>query len=97
MAANTDSNFYTVTDQPCDGRCSGFGTRSSCPPLIVLAMHSEFAVSGRMTPPTQHPRSPEAVQESRRLGYFSDALASSEYCGCTFAHRADQAGTRSSM
>jgi len=37
----------TRSDEECDGHspCPGYGTRASCPPLIVLAIHEWMAVT----------------------------------------------------
>jgi hypothetical protein len=40
--------------QPCNGYCSGYGTRSSCPPLIVLAMQSECPSAPHSLDSAQH-------------------------------------------
>lgn len=31
------------SNQPCMGKCSGYGTSSNCPPLIVLAVLATHA------------------------------------------------------
>ena len=34
------------SNQPCAGKCAGYGTRSNCPPLIVLAVLATLPVCG---------------------------------------------------
>jgi len=29
------------TNEPCRGKCTGYGSQCCCPPLIVLAMHAQ--------------------------------------------------------
>jgi len=40
MQSATATNACVATNPHCKGSCSGYGTRSICPPLIVLAVLS---------------------------------------------------------
>jgi hypothetical protein len=97
MTAQAEENSYPVASQPCNGQCSGFGTRSCCPPLIVLAMHSESSASTR-SQTQSHPRpASDETHGSPRLGHFGGALASGEFCNCTFGYLTNQAGQKTLM
>ena len=95
MTAQAEENSYPVAS-PCNGQCSGFGTRSCCPPLIVLAMHSEISASAR-SQTQSHPRPASDETRDSRLGHFANGLAAAEFCNCTFGYLAHQAGQRSLM
>jgi hypothetical protein len=40
MESATATNHCAATNPHCKGVCSGYGTQSVCPPLIVLAVLS---------------------------------------------------------
>jgi hypothetical protein len=40
MQAATATNTCAATNPHCNGVCSGYGTQTVCPPLIVLAVLS---------------------------------------------------------
>jgi hypothetical protein len=84
-------------NESCRGNCAGYGSRSSCPPLIVLAMHSERSASEQMLDRARYPHNPEMEPENNRLGHFTGALASGEFCACMFSHLASQSFTKSEM
>ena len=46
MPIDLDQSMNCPTLKPCAGPCSGYGTRSNCPPLIVLA----FAATQKTVP-----------------------------------------------
>jgi hypothetical protein len=79
-------NFpQSAPSHPCRSDCSGYGTRSSCPPLIVLAMQAEHGADG-----------PGAV-----LSRFAGKVVSGRFCGCIFSgcegFRTAGSGQRSEM
>jgi hypothetical protein len=40
MESATATNTCAATNRNCKGTCSGYGTQTVCPPLIVLAVLS---------------------------------------------------------
>ena len=40
MQLNSATNHCAATNPHCKGSCSGYGTQTVCPPLIVLAVLS---------------------------------------------------------
>ena len=40
MPAN-DQHPHLDMNEPCRGKCTGYGSQCCCPPLIVLAMHAQ--------------------------------------------------------
>jgi hypothetical protein len=40
MTPESTPSTCSSPKSPCQGHCPGYGTRSSCPPLIVLAVLS---------------------------------------------------------
>lgn len=98
MSANASVESNPNKNEPCRGDCSGYGTRCSCPPLIVLAMHTHRQSEIEFNTHRLHQRhSPVPDPEARRLGHFSSELASPEYCNCLFSYREQQAGAKTEM
>ncbi len=98
MSANASYDSDSYKNEPCRGDCSGYGTRCSCPPLIVLAMHSQRQSQADSESHCMHHRhSPVLEPESRRMGFYSSELASSDFCGCLFSYHEQQAGAKTEM
>src|SRR5277367_1082929 len=69
MTAHADEAPYPVASQTCNGQCSGFGTRSCCPPLIVLAMRSERSLPLQFQEQSQPRVVSDRTRELPRLEY----------------------------
>ena len=97
MSIQTQAIPDSVGNEPCRGNCSGYGARSFCPPLIVLAMHSERYASEAMLERSRYPVQPGAAQEANRLGHFAGTVASGKFCECMFFNWTGQAFAKSPM
>ena len=94
MTHQTRATADVSPNESCRGNCAGYGTRSFCPPLIVLAMRSEPSVSERLLSCARYSR-PETAPEANPLGHFPGALASGEFCTCMFSHLTSTSFTKS--
>ncbi len=97
MTHQTRATADVPPNESCRGNCAGYGTRSFCPPLIVLAMHSERSASERLLDRARYPHQPETAQETNPLGHFDGALASGEFCTCMFSHLTSMSCAKSEM
>jgi predicted metal-binding protein len=81
----------------CRGNCPGYGTHSFCPPLIVLAMHSQQTASEYALDQSRHPLNDESTQETSRAAHFSGTVASGGYCSCMSSNLGSQSFVKSQM
>ena len=70
MTVHAHEAPYPIANQTCNGQCSGFGTRSCCPPLIVLAMQSERSLPLQSQEQSQPRAVSDKTRDSPRLEYF---------------------------
>ena len=92
IQARATANF--PQNEACVGNCPGYGTRSFCPPLIVLAMQSRRSANEERMDQARYPVQPE---ESSRLGHFMGSVAHGEFCNCMYTHFNSPASVKSSM
>jgi hypothetical protein len=97
MSNQTRATADVSLNESCRGNCEGYGSRSFCPPLIILAMHSERSESERMLERARYPHNPGLAQETGLFGHFSGHLASPGFCNCMFTHFTQLSNTRSEM
>jgi hypothetical protein len=91
-AAGDSSQNY-----PCRGNCPGYGAHSFCPPLIVLAMHSQQSASERELDQSRHSLDTETTQETCHAAYFAGTVASGGYCSCISSTLRGQSFPKSQM
>jgi hypothetical protein len=94
MSIQARATAVVPPNESCRGNCSSNGTRSFCPPLIVLAMQSGRSASEQLMDRARYPLEPE---ESSRLGHFMGAVASGEFCNCMYTRFAAIGSVKSSM
>lgn len=91
MPARIDHHPHVDISQSCRGNCSGYGSRCCCPPLIVLAMHSQHVPSQ----PCHHSHIDE--NEAATPHCTGARLVSGEFCNCMFAYRGHEPGAKMEM
>jgi hypothetical protein len=96
MRARSEGQEKLNASEPCRGDCSGYGSRCCCPPLIVLAARTGHGAHRVLDQASHDGRTAEARALQTR-DYFADSWASSEYCSCTLAYHAQQAGIKIEM
>jgi len=92
MPAKIDGHPHPDISESCRGNCSGYGSRCCCPPLIVLAMHSQHAAGQ----PCHHSHIDESAAVTLP-DYSASKLVSGEFCSCMFPYRAHEAGAKIEM
>jgi hypothetical protein len=97
MSAHTRAISDTSRNYSCRGNCPGYGTHSFCPPLIVLAMHSEQSAAEYSLERSRYPLDPESTEESCQAAHFAGTVTPGEFCNCMFSALASPSFAKSQM